>query len=194
MNYIVALGNPGDEYVGTRHNIGWAMADVLVAEFGLTAPVSSSKYQGLYSYGSIGKEEVNILYPTTFMNNSGTAVKRLVPASELNQLIVLHDDVDLPLGEIKISTSRGAGGHNGVKSIIAEMGSNEFVRIRIGVAQKSFFTGKIKRPAGEKLPRFVLAKFTRSEDKVVQEIEKLVAQAVALIVKEGPAVAMNKYN
>ena len=194
MNYIVALGNPGEEYIGTRHNIGWAMADDLVVEFGLTAPISSSKYQGLYSYGSIGKEEVNILYPTTFMNNSGAAVKKLVPVSELSQLIVLHDDVDLPLGEIKISTSRGAGGHNGVKSIIAELGSNEFLRIRIGVAQKSFFTGKVKRPVGDKLPRFVLAKFTRSEEKVVQEIEKVVGQAVALIVKEGGAVAMNRYN
>ena len=194
MNYIVALGNPGEEYTGTRHNIGWAMADELVVEFGLTAPVSSSKYQGLYSYGSIGDYKVNILYPTTFMNNSGVAVKKLVPVSELSQLIVLHDDVDLPLGEIKISTSRGAGGHNGVKSIIKAMGSNEFLRIRIGVAQKSFFTGKVKRPVGEKLPRFVLAKFTRSEERVVQETEKLVAQAVALIVKEGGAVAMNRYN
>lgn len=194
MNYIVALGNPGEEYIGTRHNIGWAMADALVSEFSLTAPISNSKYQGLYSYGSIGREEVNLLYPTTFMNNSGVAVKKLMPANKLSQLIVLHDDVDLPLGEIKISNNRGAGGHNGVKSIIAELGSNEFLRIRVGVAQKSFFTGKIKRPVGEKLPRFVLAKFTRSEEKVVQEIEKLVAQAVALIVKEGPAVAMNKFN
>lgn len=194
MNYIVALGNPGEEYVGTRHNIGWAVANALVAEFGLTSPVSSSKYQGLYSYGNIGGNEVSVLYPTTFMNNSGAAVKKLVPASELSQLIVLHDDVDLPLGEIKISTNRGAGGHNGVKSIIEQMGSNEFLRIRIGVAQKSFFTGKIKRPTGEKLPRFVLAKFTRSEEKIVEEIGKSVVGAVALIVKEGPAVAMNKFN
>lgn len=194
MKYIVALGNPGEEYTGTRHNIGWAAADALVAEFGLTSPVPSSKYQGLYSYGSIGGGEVNLLYPTTFMNNSGVAVKKLVPVRELSQLIVLHDDVDLPLGEIKISTSRGAGGHNGVKSIIAELGSNEFLRIRIGVAQKSFFTGKVKRPTGEKLPRFVLAKFTRSEEKVVQEIDKLVAEAVLLIIKEGSSMAMNKIN
>lgn len=194
MNYIVALGNPGEEYIGTRHNIGWAVADALVSEFGLTSPVSSSKYQGLYSYGSIGNGEVNVLYPTTFMNNSGSAVKKLVPVGEQSQLIVLHDDVDLPLGEIKISTSRGAGGHNGVKSIIAELGSNEFLRIRIGVAQKSFFTGKVKRPTGDKLPRFVLAKFTRSEEKIVKEIESLVCSAVSLIVKEGGAVAMNKYN
>lgn len=194
MKYIVALGNPGEEYTGTRHNIGWAAADALVAEFGLTSPVPSSKYQGLYSYGSIGGGEVNLLYPTTFMNNSGVAVKKLVPVRELSQLIVLHDDVDLPLGEIKISTSRGAGGHNGVKSIIAELGSNEFLRIRIGVAQKSFFTGKLKRPTGEKLPRFVLAKFTRSEEKVVQEIDKLVAEAVLLIIKEGSSMAMNKIN
>jgi peptidyl-tRNA hydrolase, PTH1 family len=194
MNYIVALGNPGEEYVGTRHNIGWAVADFLVSEFSLTEPVSSSKYQGLYSHGQIGKDEVNLLYPTTFMNNSGSAVKKLVPASELSQLIVLHDDVDLPLGEIKISTNRGAGGHNGVKSIIEKMGSNEFLRIRIGVAQKSFFTGKVKRPTGDKLPRFVLAKFTRSEEKILQEIGKLVAQAVVQIVNEGTAVAMNKFN
>ncbi len=194
MNYIVALGNPGEEYIGTRHNIGWAVADAFVAEFGLTSPVSSPKYQGLYSYGSIGKEEVNLLYPTTFMNNSGRAVKKLVPADKLSQLIVLHDDVDMPLGEIKISISRGAGGHNGVKSIIAELGSNEFLRIRIGVAQKSFFTSKVKRPTGDKLPRFVLAKFTRTEEKTVKKIEKLVAEAILLIVKEGLAVAMNKYN
>ena len=194
MNYIVALGNPGLEYLGTRHNIGWSVADALVAEFGLTEPVSNSKYQGLFGYGRIGDGEVTILYPTTFMNNSGVAVKKLLSGSDLSQLIVLHDDVDLPLGEIKISINRGAGGHNGVKSIIAELGSNEFLRIRIGVAQKSFFTGKVKRPLGDKLPRFVLAKFTRSEEKVVKEMEKLVIAAVTMIVSEGTAVAMNKYN
>lgn len=194
MNYIVALGNPGEEYAKTRHNIGWAVADALVTEFGLTSPVSNAKYQGLYSYGNIGNGEVNLLYPTTFMNNSGSAVKKLVPVNKLLELIVLHDDVDLPMGEIKISTSRGAGGHNGVKSIIEAMGSNEFLRIRIGVAQKSFFTGKVKRPTGDKLPRFVLAKFTRSEEKILKETEKIVAEAVSLIVKEGASVAMNKYN
>ena len=136
-----------------------------------------------------------MLMPTTYMNSSGGAVAKLVPKGEVGQLIVLHDDIDLPLGEVKVSVGRGAGGNNGVQSIIEKLGSKDFVRVRIGIAPRSFWTGKVKRPrGGGPLERFVLQKFTGSEQKQLPEVFKTVNGAATTVVEGGAVAAMNRWN
>ncbi len=195
MYYIVALGNPGEKYATTRHNVGWQAADDFIAATGLPSLVASKALSGRVTEGLVASAEVKVLYPDTFMNNSGSAVAKLVSKTEIENLIVVHDDIDLPLGEIKLGKGRGAGGNNGVQSIIDKLGSKEFVRVRVGIAPKSFWTGKIKRPqGGGSLEKFVLKDFSGGEKKQLKEIFTRVTEAIELLVSEGLAVAMNKYN
>jgi PTH1 family peptidyl-tRNA hydrolase len=194
MNYIVALGNPGEEYVGTRHNVGFAALDFIIADLGLPAATKSAAYAGRVSVGSVSGEEVSMLFPETFMNHSGSAVKKLVSVKEAEKLIVLYDDVALPLGELRISFGRGDGGHNGIKSIIASLGTKDFVRVRIGVGPTTYWTGKIKTLSGEALPKFVLGKFTKREQVKLAEVLVVVCDAVVVSVREGYVKAMNTYN
>ena len=140
MFYLVALGNPGDEYANTRHNIGWLVGDFVLAQAGLPALITDKSVSGQVTEGMVGGTAVKILYPDTYMNNSGAAVAKFVPRSEVGNLIVIHDDIDLPFGEIKLGKGRGDGGNNGVKSIIEKLGTKDFIRIRVGIAPKSFWT------------------------------------------------------
>jgi PTH1 family peptidyl-tRNA hydrolase len=195
MFYIIALGNPGEKYKDTRHNVGWLAVDHCIEKLGFAAPVESSALSGRVSKGVISGEETTILYPSTFMNNSGSAVVKLVPGHELEQLIVIHDDIDLPFGEVKIGFGRGAGGNQGVLSIIEKLGSKDFVRVRIGIAPKSIWTGKVKRPqGGGPLERFVLKPFTTTEQKQLPEIFERVKDAIGIIASDGVEAAMNKFN
>lgn len=195
MHYIVGLGNPGEKYESTRHNVGWLALDHCIEKLGLPSLIESSSLSGRVSGGVIGNEEVTILYPDTFMNNSGTAVAKLVPKNEVEQLVVVHDDIDLPFGEIKIVQGRGAGGNKGVQSIIEKLGSKDFVRVRVGIAPKSFWTGKVKRPAGGgPLERFVLKSFTTAEQKQLPEIFEKVKVAIENVVTDCVEVAMNRCN
>ena len=194
MFYIVALGNPGREYEETRHNVGWFMADALREQYHFTAPVFSARYQGRVSHGQIEGNDIVLLYPDTFMNHSGVAVKKLVPREEVSSLVVLYDDTALPLAELKISHGRGDGGHNGIKSIITELGTREFSRIRIGIAPRSWLTGAPKLITGEKLPKFVLGRFTTREQRELETKTSAVCDAVRLMVLHGVAFAMNRYN
>lgn len=194
MHYIVGLGNPGEKYTNTRHNIGWLALDTLRETAQLPDPVMSNKCAGRISEAVWEGEEVTLLYPETFMNNSGAAVKKLVPRDQVEKLIVVYDDIDLPLGELKVSVGRGDGGHNGIKSIIKELGSREFVRVRIGIAPKSFWTGKPKRPQGAALNRHVLGAFYGKEERQLEEVLARAVSALAAIVKSGPEAAMNKVN
>ncbi len=194
MFYIVALGNPGKEYEKTRHNVGWILADAIREHFNFSEPIFNSTLSGKISQGLIIDEEVNLLYPETFMNNSGKAVVKLVPKDNLDRLIVLHDETALPLGEIKLSVGRGDGGHNGIRSIIAQAGSKDFLRVRVGIAPTSFWTGKVKTVAGERLARFVLGRFSSSEERKLVEVEKKVFEALKVILKEGSTKAMNQFN
>ena len=195
MFYIVPLGNPGEKYADTRHNVGWQAIDSCVASWGLPDLVESGGLSGRITEGLVNEHEVTILYPTTFMNNSGSAVVKLVPKGDVGQLIVIHDDIDLPFGEIKIGHGRGPGGNNGVASIIEKLGSKEFVRVRVGIAPKSFWTGKTKRPqGGGPLERFVLKPFTSSEQKQLPEIFQQVQQAIELTITDGVVKAMNEFN
>lgn len=192
MNYIVGLGNPGKEYENTRHNVGWMALDHLIAD-ALPSPVSSSKYAGRVSEGVFAGAEVILLYPDTFMNKSGSAVKKLVHTGEEERLVVVYDDVAIPLGEVKVSFGRGDGGHNGIKSIVCSLGTKEFARVRIGIAPKGFF-GQTKRPTGARLPKHVLGDFKKREQKDVEEGLEKAKRAIELLLKEGIEKAMNEMN
>lgn len=194
MYIIVGLGNPGNEYESTRHNIGRIILSNIASHHSLPSFTKSSAYSGLLSEGVLHTNEVGILFPTTFMNNSGTSVtKYLKDKGALEMLTVMHDDIDLVFGEVKISYDRGHGGHNGVKSIIGAVGDKKFIRIRIGIAQKGFFGG-IKRPVGDKLVDFVLSKFKSGEMKQLPEITKKVDRALELILTKGHQSAMQEIN
>lgn len=175
MKLVVGLGNPGSEYENTRHNAGR-----IVVGF-ISKKISNSK--------------VKFLTPDNFMNNSGKAVAPLVKSKkDLKDLVVIYDDIDLPLGKIKISFNRSSGGHNGLGSVIKSLKSEEFLRIRIGLAP-STPTGKLKKPKGEKaVLNFLLGEFKPSELLEIKKLSKKVAEAVETIFSEGSQKAMSLYN
>lgn len=194
MYYIVALGNPGAEYEMTRHNVGWLVTSSFVTASRLPGLVHSGKYVGRLSEGVVAGSPVTVLFPETFMNKSGSAVQKLVPRAEAHQLIAIYDDVDLALGEVRISFGRGDGGHNGVASIIAALDTKDFIRVRVGISPTSLFTGRTKRPVGDKLQRYVLGTFTKRELGKVEEVGKRVSEVLETIVRDGYVLAMNKFN
>lgn len=195
MYYIVGLGNHGEKYQNTRHNVGWAVCDFVREKAKLPALAPDNSMSGRVTEGAISGVQVRLLYPDTYMNNSGSAVVKFVPRNEVGNLIVIHDDIDLPLGEVKLGKGRGDGGNNGIKSVIEKLGTKEFIRIRIGIAPRSFWTGEVKRPkGGGPLERFVLKPFTRSEEVKVEEVKERVFGALHELLLRGLPSAMNKFN
>ncbi len=192
---IVGLGNPGEEYLYTRHNTGRLAVESFedAQEFG--GFVTDSKTKSDISKGSIGKHSVVLLLPNTFMNKSGSAVKTLVTsAKNAEQLVVVYDDIDLPFGSIKLSFNRGSGGHKGVESIIRAVKTKDFVRVRIGVAPTTP-SGKIKKPQGENgVHDFLLGEFKKKELDELKKIFKITSAALESIVSDGRAKAMNMFN
>jgi len=169
--------------------------DYVLATRGWPHLVADKQQSGRVTAAQLGSHSLTVLYPETYMNNSGAAVAKLVPQANTSDLIVVHDDIDLPFGQIKISHGRGGGGNNGVSSIIQKLGSKDFVRIRIGIAPKSFWTGQVKRPAGGgPLERFVLKSFTPSERKQLPELFAQVDTALEAVILQGVEAAMNQYN
>lgn len=185
MEYIVALGNPGEQYARTRHNVAWRVADAIVGLARLSEPNDSSRYHGLVSGGAWEGVPVALLYPGTFMNNSGHAAAAFVPSDKRVRMIVLYDDVALPLGRLRISVGGSAGGHNGVASIIERCGTKEFIRVRLGIGGA---------PAGTPLERYVLSRFTPEEEPVVASLVEKAVGAVAVILTDGVDLAMNRCN
>ena len=173
MILIVGLGNPGIKYKRTRHNIGFRVLDEF-QNFKF-----SKKFKALISEGNIGRKKVILAKPQTFMNKSGKAVKSLSTYYKLQTTnsIVIHDDIDLPLGKIRISKSRGSAGHKGIESIIKELRSKNFVRIRIGIRNQEL---RIKN-----IEKFVLQKFTEEEEKIIKKIIKESCSALKIILSEG---------
>jgi len=194
MHYIVGLGNPGKKYENTRHNAGWLVLDAFIKERHLPEAYTSSKYAGRLSEGVLADTDVAVLYPDTYMNKSGSAVQKLVPKDALSKLVVIYDDVDLPIGEFKLSVGRGGGGHNGIKSIVASMGSKEFVRVRVGVAGKGFWTGATKRPAAGRMSSHVLGRFGRREMVALEAVIPEIVSAIEMVVTDGVEKAMNRFN
>ena len=169
MNVIVGLGNPGPRYQHTRHNIGFDMIDVLARHHGI--PIQQRASQALYGQGQIGRCAVLLVKPQTYMNASGQAVAslvhRYVQAEE--QLVVIHDDIDLPLGRLKIKRQGGDAGHLGVRSIIAYLGHGAFVRLRMGIGRPSCKADIVD---------YVLSPFTAAE---AESRSAMIAQAAACV-------------
>jgi PTH1 family peptidyl-tRNA hydrolase len=195
MFYIVGLGNHGEKYQNTRHNVGWIVCDYVRGKASLPDLAPDNSMSGRVTEGKLSGAGIRMLYPDTYMNNSGAAVAKFVPRNEVGSLIVIHDDIDLPLGEIKLGKGRGDGGNNGIKSIIDKLSTKDFIRIRVGIAPRSFWTGEVKRPkGGGPLERFVLKPFTRSEAPKLEEVKERAYGALQEILQNGLNSAMNKFN
>ncbi len=195
MFYIVGLGNHGEKYQNTRHNVGWLGGDYIREKAKLPELIGDKAMSGRVTEGVIVGTPVRLLYPDTYMNNSGSAAVKFVPKAEVGNLIVVHDDIDLPLGEIKLGRGRGDGGNNGIKSLIEKLGTKDFIRIRIGIAPRSFWTGEVKRPkGGGPLERFVLKPFTTKEETQLKEVKERAFGALQTILQSGLEIAMNRFN
>lgn len=195
MFYIVGLGNPGEKYQNTRHNVGWGVLDYFVEQAGLPNLVTEKQNGARVTEGLVKGQPVQVIYPDTFMNNSGAAVVKYVSKNESANMVVIHDDIDLPFGQIKIGKGKGDGGNNGVKSIVEKMGTKDFTRVRIGIAPKSFWTGETKRPkGGGPLERFVLKPFGKKESVQLEEVKERAYGALQAILTDGVEMAMNRFN
>jgi PTH1 family peptidyl-tRNA hydrolase len=194
MKLVVGLGNPGKEYENTRHNTGWIMLDFVLGK--KTDWKESSGTKALFYKDSVLGKPVEYLKPTTFMNNSGVAVAYVKDKHklQLKDVVVIYDDIDLPIGTMKISFDKSSGGHNGLESIIKKLKSKEFLRIRIGTSPATP-SGKIKKPKGEKaVLNFLLGGFKKPELETIKKLSKKVAEAVEMIFTEGKEKAMSLYN
>lgn len=194
MHYIVGLGNPGEEYAQTRHNAGEMILRFFIEDAGLPALHDSSAHSGAWSEGTLHGSDVACLFPHTFMNHSGAAVAKMVPAEAISRLLVIYDDVDLPIGTMKASFDRGAGGHNGIRSIAESLGSQAFARLRIGVAKRQLLTGRATRPSAAALADYVLGTFTKKELEALGEMRMRTYEAICSFIDEGPERMMNRFN
>src|SRR5438034_2981074 len=187
MRIIVGLGNPGSEYEWTRHNLGFMLIDKLAADAG--ASVKRRECRSLVGWAVIEGERVKLAKPQTFMNLSGEAVACLIAKSDSpdagKSLIIIGDDLALPFGTIRLRARGSAGGHNGLKSIIATLGTNEFIRLRIGIQPE--------HPVSD-AKRFVLDEFASAERRALKEILERSADAVRSVLRDGIAKAMSLYN
>lgn len=185
MYLIVGLGNPGDKYTKTRHNVGFRVIDLLGEEYGIS--VDRSKFKALMGKGRIEGEEVVLLKPMTYMNLSGESVREAANfyKSKPEEIIVICDDIDIPFGTIRIKGKGSAGTHNGLKSIVKEMGYSDFPRVKISVGDK---------PSYMDLAAFVLSQFTAEEERIIRLEIKDAKDAIATIVGKDLNAGMNGYN
>ncbi len=193
MMLIVGLGNPGEEYKISRHNTGFIVLDYVL---GKVEWKQSAGTKALFYKDSVNKKEVEYFKPTTFMNNSGVAVCYAQTKHKIKSqnIIVIYDDIDLPLGSLKISFNRSSGGHNGIESVIKKIKSKEFIRIRVGISPKNT-SGKIRKPKGEEaILKFLLGKYKEDELKELKKISKKVGEIIEMIASEGKDKAMSVYN
>jgi PTH1 family peptidyl-tRNA hydrolase len=186
VKLIVGLGNPGDEYRLTPHNLGFLAIDRIASSLGIE--VRNRQHRALTARAVIGGETVLLAKPETYMNLSGDSVRGLVQEYEAkpeSDLIVIQDELDFPLGTLRIHTRRSSAGHNGIESIIGALGTQDFLRIRIGVAPEH----KVSDGEG-----YLLSPMRKKELEVVDGVLDTVEEAVKVILKEGPAAAMNRFN
>lgn len=186
MYLIVGLGNPGKEYQNTRHNIGFDLIDVIARQENIS--VTEKKHKALIGKGIIAGRKVILAKPQTYMNLSGESVRSLLDyykADETEELLVVSDDISLPPGQLRIRKKGSAGGHNGLKNIIAHLGHDSFQRIKMGVGEK---------PEGYDLADYVLGRFDGTDRKIMDQAALAAADAVRLILTEGADAAMNLYN
>lgn len=185
MYIIAGLGNPTKEYDKTRHNVGFSVIDVLADKYGIG--VTEKKHKALYGKGVIEGQKVILAKPQTFMNLSGESIRAIVDFYKVSpeDMIVIYDDISLEPGQLRIRLKGSAGGHNGIKNIIAHLGTQEFARIKIGVGDK---------PRGMDLASYVLSRFSKGEQERMDEAFRDAADAVAMMITDGPEPAMNHFN
>lgn len=185
MYIIAGLGNPGREYAGTRHNIGFDVITRLSDAYNI--PLDFKKHKALCGKGCIEGQKVILAQPQTYMNLSGESVRELVDYYKVSadELIIIYDDISLDVGQLRIRIKGSAGGHNGIKSIIACLGTQEFTRIKVGVGDK---------PKGWDLADYVLGHFKEQEEEAVREGLKRAGDACKMLLTDGTAAAMNEYN
>jgi len=196
MTYIIAgLGNPGNEYEKTRHNTGRLTLSQFHKTHGFSPWEDDQKKKAIVSSGKVGKENVLLVLPDNFMNNSGKVLAQFVKSKKsAEKLAVLYDDLDLPLGNIKLSYNRGSGGHKGLASIIRALKTKEFVRVRVGIAPTTP-SGKLKKLKGEqKVLDFIMDNFTPKEEKLFKDVYKRVSEALDILITKGREHAMNQFN
>ena len=186
MYLIAGLGNPGRKYEATRHNMGFDAVDELIDRHGIVK--SGVKFDAMYGKGRIAMEPAVLLKPLLYMNLSGGPVRAMCDyykADPEKDLIVIYDDISLSPGQIRIRKKGSAGGHNGMKDIIRHLGTQNFIRVRIGVGPK---------PEGWDLVNHVLGRFSGEERKIIDQAVERAANAVEVILKEGADAAMNQFN
>ena len=186
MYLIVGLGNPGRQYEATRHNMGFDVIDKLVEEYNV--PQSGVKFNAMYGKGRIGGQPVILMKPLSYMNLSGGPVRDMANYFKIDpetEMIVIYDDIDLEPGQLRIRKKGSAGGHNGIKNIIACTGTQEFMRIRVGVGEK---------PQDWDLADYVLGRFDSKSRELVEDAQERACKAVEMILSDGPDAAMNEFN
>ncbi len=185
MYIIVGLGNPEKDYANTRHNMGFQVINKIAEQYEIE--VTKSKFKGLYGAGTIEGEKVILLKPQTFMNLSGESIKEILQfyKMEREQLIVIYDDIDIEPGSIKIRKAGGAGTHNGMKSVVQELNTQNFKRIRVGIGMPK---------EKENLIEYVLGGIPEEDKEKLEKGTDLAKEAVIEIIKKGIDIAMNKFN
>ncbi|MDZ4993529.1 aminoacyl-tRNA hydrolase [Clostridium perfringens] len=183
MILIVGLGNPGKQYEQTRHNIGFDVIDYMANKYNID--VNREKFKGLCGEGFIENKKVILLKPLTYMNLSGESIRELANFYKLenDEIIVVYDDISLDIGKLRIREKGSAGGHNGIKSIIQNLGGDEFPRVKVGVGQPK-----------DNLVNHVLGKFSKEDREHIEKVIPVVSDAITEIVKNGAKESMNKFN
>jgi peptidyl-tRNA hydrolase, PTH1 family len=186
---IVGLGNPGSKYDQTRHNIGFVAIDTLAKSWQISL-AENRKFQGIFGEGRSPVGKIRLLKPTTFMNLSGQSIRAVMDWYKLpaEAVLVVYDDMDLPLGKIRLRQSGSAGGHNGMKSAIAHLGSQNFPRLRIGIGAPK------DGDPDKQVISHVLGRFSATEDRLLIEVLKLIEDSVTMSLKQGIPKAMSLYN
>ncbi len=186
MFIIAGLGNPTKEYEHTRHNVGFDTIDCIADQYGIS--INEKKHKALVGKGMIEGQKVILLKPQTFMNLSGESIRAALDfykIDEKDELIVIYDDISLPPGQLRIRKKGSAGGHNGIKNIIAHLGHDTFMRIKVGVGEK---------PAGYDLADYVLGHFSKDDRAIMEDAFKEATEAVKMMITDGPDAAMNAFN
>ena len=186
MYIIAGLGNPTKEYEGTRHNVGFDVIDRLSERYNID--VTMEKHRALIGKGMIAGQKVILVKPQTYMNLSGESIRSVIDYYKVDpekELIVIYDDISLGVGQLRIRAKGSAGGHNGIKNIIAQLGTDEFARVKFGVGDK---------PKGSDLVDHVLGRFSKDDEELAKSHFRTAAAAITCIMNEGCAEAMNRYN
>ena len=185
MRLIVGLGNPEKDYRGTRHNVGFETINKLAFDFNIA--INSAKHRAHSGNGIIGGSKVMLAKPQTFMNLSGESISEIMAYYKIppEDIIVVYDDIDIPVGDVRVREKGSAGSHNGMKNILYQLETDEFIRVRIGIGEK---------PPGWDLADYVLSRFKKTEEEAIITGIESAADAVKIIITDGAKAAMNKCN